>query len=177
MTAYLKHINALIIGLLVLCALLVVYGIFKLGSVHPPEPRLLGDAALAVKSIEVEKERMVIEQLQQRPLFWSSRRPYVPPPPPPPEPKPQPAAVKKPDPAQTVFKDTRLLGIYAGGQKPGAIFEHKGERIRLNRQESIEGWQLVALGPSWVEFSSDGQSFKLEIKYPSVDFTQPPLTD
>lgn len=174
--ARLGYLNLSLIALAVICALLFTRGAIQLATAEAPPARSLGESALQVETVLADSERLVLEQLQERPLFWDSRRAYVPPPPPP-EPKPQPAAVKKPDPAQTVFKDTRLLGIYAGGQKPGAIFEHKGERIRLNRQESIEGWQLVALGPSWVEFSSDGQSFKLEIKYPSVDFTQPPLTD
>lgn len=177
MTAYLKHVNALIILLVVLCALLTLYGLVRVGNAHPPEPRLLGDSALTVQSIEVETELMVLEQLQQRPLFWSSRRPYVPPPAPEPGAKSDPNPAPKPDPASTVFKDTRLLGLYAGGVRPGVILLHKEERLRLNQHEALQGWTLDALGDNWAEFVNDDQHFRLEIQYPSVKFTSLPVTD
>jgi hypothetical protein len=176
MTVYLKQVNALIIGLLAICTLLALYGFFRVGNIHPPEPRLLNDAALAVQSIEVETELMVIEQLQQRPLFWNSRRPYVPP-----VVESEPAAVpeptEKPDPASTVFKGTRLLGLYAGGARPGVILLHNEERLRLSQYEALQGWTLDALGDNWAEFVNDDERFRLEIQYPSVKFTSLPVTD
>lgn len=165
------YLGLAIILLVVICAVQMVYGVIRLGMVVPPEPREFSTSAFEVSRIvPTEEGVLVLDELQKRPLFWQSRRPYEPP-----KAEPvKPEAENKPDPGSKVFKDTQLLGIYTGGQHPGVILLHKEKKIRLNQNETLEGWTLEKLNEHSVEFVNDHERYGLEIHYPKVKFSQQP---
>jgi len=171
MISRIGYLNFAIVILLCVCAAQLVYGSIKLRGVVPPEPRDLNPAALSVNQIAPQAaEPVVLSELLERPLFWSERRPYEPQVVVEPEKQPE----KQPDPGAKVFKDTQLLGIYAGGQHPGVILLHKEKRIRLNQQDTLDGWTLDTLNERSAEFVSASERYRMEIQYPKVNFSQQP---
>ena len=65
--------------------------------------------------------------------------------------------------------DVKLLGIYTGGNKSGAIISFKDERRRLPLRDSIEGWKLVKLEPNKATFESGGNIETLPLEHALLD--------
>lgn len=171
MMARIGYLNLALAALLVICAIQLAYGSIRLNTIAPPEPREFSSSAFEVVRVKEQGSTpIVLNELMERPLFWSERRPYEPPVVVEPEKQPE----KQPDPGEKVFKDTQLLGIYAGGQHPGVILLHKDKRIRLNQQDTLEGWTLDTLNERSAEFVSASERYRMEIQYPKVNFSQQP---
>lgn len=107
--------------------------------------------------------------LQERPVFWQSRRPL--------ELTPQKAeSGKKKQPAVPDKNDpingAKLLGIFRSDVS-GVIVEYEGRRVRLRMGESVDGWTLSTLDAEEASFSSGRMLVAVRLEHAFVKAPPP----
>ncbi|PIE45854.1 MAG: hypothetical protein CSA45_01470 [Gammaproteobacteria bacterium] len=111
-----------------------------------------------------------IEDSVERPLWATTRRPYVAPPP---EKKPPPTAPATPEPPKVIpsLDDTLTSIIIAGGMK--IIFLQGGQgTVRLEEGMHYNGWELRKINEDSAEFHLDEEKKVLQLRaFATVDST------
>lgn len=126
----------------------------QLRRIHWMQPAPLGlDAAGMVPTLPAREIRQgqFLETLE-RPLFSPSRRP--PPPPPPPAP---------PEEAAPPLTGVHVYGIYGAGNQGGAILGVDGKNQRITVNQTVKGWQLVAIDNNRLTFRRGSRQHVLEL--------------
>ncbi len=151
---------ALLLGLLV--CLLLFYGGLRLAMVSAPSVVVPAEDSLLVASVMTQGNVASgdSEEIQARPLFWSSRRPFDAPPV---KPKPN-----KGDNKAAELKGVKLLGVFGTGDTLGIIALVKGKKARILQGEAVEGWTLESVSSNEVVFSGGGRSRTLVLQARSV---------
>ena len=139
-----------------------------------PDPVLPSESAFEVSGVDTSARFLDPNSgvsLVSKPLFWPGREPYVPP-----EGMDE-AFVTDTAASDSALRETRLLGVYAAGDREGAILLHKGQRLRLMVGETIDGWELGAVGSDEASFSSGRESLSLVLEHAvtSPDANQRPV--
>lgn len=152
----------------VLAGILIMQTI--IGAAHmlvPSAPAPLPPAADAMRLGEVHGLEPLAddwrEEIQSRPLFWSSRRAVA-------APAGQEqaanddAAEKKPG----KIRDVKLTGVFGSGDSAGIIVTTKSGKRRLLVGEELNGWRLESVTPTKAVFRADESTAELELKQVAV---------
>lgn len=110
----------------------------------------------------------LFDSIQERPLFWSERRPYVPPVEVEEEEEEPPPVRRGPDP----FDDVKLVGVYSSSTGSGVIISVNGERQRLARYDSTLGWMLMEADATGALFVRDGEEMDDESHHRRLSLEQ-----
>jgi hypothetical protein len=125
---------AAIFLLFLLLASMLAGGVGLVAS-QGPEPVLPSADSLAAQELKLDSG-LTAEQAAEilsRPLFWQSRRPLIPPP----------KVVAKPKAkAPKKLKGVVLMGVYGAGEGLGLIATIDGAFSRINKGQSVKGWQV-----------------------------------
>jgi hypothetical protein len=151
----------LLLGLLV--CLLLFYGVLRLALVSAPSVVVPAEDSLLVTNVMTQGNVASgdSEEIRARPLFWSSRRPFVAPPSVKPKPKKEVTKVAE-------LKGVKLLGVFGTGDTVGIIALVKGKKARILQGEAVEGWTLESVSSNEVVFSGSGRSQTLVLQARSV---------
>lgn len=153
---------AAIFLLFLLLASMLAGGVGLVAS-QGPEPVLPSADSLAAQELKLDSG-LTAEQAAEilsRPLFWQSRRPLIPPP----------KVVAKPKAkAPKKLKGVVLMGVYGAGEGLGLIATIDGAFSRINKGQSVKGWQFDAYEDGAAVFISGGKRsvLPLELTAPSV---------
>jgi hypothetical protein len=164
-----RRIELAAIFLLFFLLAITVVGGLGLVSGQGPEPVLPSADSLAAKELRLDSG-LTAEQageILKRPLFWQSRRPLVPPP----------KVVKKAkSKAPEKLKGVVLMGVYGAGDGLGLIATIDGAFSRINKGQSVKGWQFDAYEDGAAVFVSGGKRsvLPLELTAPSVKVVSVP---
>lgn len=137
----------------------------RLMLLSDPEMKVPAEASLKVDGVLFgsPQDKVLPDDLVTRPVFWPGRQVHVPP-------------------SETVeieVKDSRrsngaidkleLLGIYAGAGSAGIIVSYNGERRRLKKGESLDGWEFTMNSADSVIFENGEETkvFDLEHAIPN----------
>lgn len=135
----------LLSGLLAL-VLAGIVAAYSLARWSPPEP-LAPEIPRIKATAPVAEAGTDISTLLAAPPFWASRRP---------DPFPQNAT--QVEEAETVSKDTQLLGLYGSGRDAGALILIGGKIRRISKGDTLAGWIVQDIQPrSIVLANSRGQ--------------------
>ena len=164
-----RRIELAVLVLLVLLLTSAVLGGFRLVASNEPAPVFPSADSLAVQALQLDTG-LTAEQAAEilnRPLFWQSRRPLVPPPKV--VAKPKPKAAKKLD-------GVTLLGVYGAGDGLGLIATVDGVFSRINKGQSVKGWKFSGYEEGAAVFVSGGKKsvLPLELTAPSVKIVSVP---
>ncbi len=158
-----RRIELAAIFLLFLLMAIMLAGGVGLVSSQGPEPVLPSADSLAAQELKLDSG-LTAEQAAEilsRPLFWQSRRPLIPPP----------KVVAKPKAkAPEKLKGVVLMGVYGAGDGLGLIATIDGAFSRINKGQSVKGWQFDAYEDGAAVFVSGGKRsvLPLELTAPSV---------
>ena len=153
---------AAIFLLFLLLASMLAGGVGLVAS-QGPEPVLPSADSLAAQELKLDSG-LTAEQAAEilsRPLFWQSRRPLIPPP----------KVVAKPKAkAPKKLKGVVLTGVYGAGEGLGLIATIDGAFSRINKGQSVKGWQFDAYEDGAAVFISGSERsvLPLELTAPSV---------
>lgn len=158
-----RRIELVVLALLALLLVSLVFGGLRLVASSGLDPVFPSADSLAVQTLQLG-EGLTDEQAAEilnRPLFWQSRRPLVPPPKV--TAKPKAKAPKK-------LEGIALLGVYGAGDGLGLIATVDGAFTRINKGQSVKGWQFSAYEDGAAVFVNGGRSTQLplELTAPSV---------
>ena len=151
----------------VLSMLLVIvclsYNGVRLLTVTPPAPVIPNADSLVVAgvsdpSIVAANDR---KQIGDRPLFWRSRTPLVPPPD---EDSSEDAATE----GVVSLENVKLLGVFGSANSVGIIALVEGEKQRILAGDKILGWELKSVEGSRAQFTEGLRSAELELKLANV---------
>ena len=164
-----RRIELAVLVLLVLLLTSAVLGGFRLVASNEPASVFPSADSLAVQALQLDTG-LTAEQAAEilnRPLFWQSRRPLVPPPKV--VAKPKPKAAKKLD-------GVTLLGVYGAGDGLGLIATVDGVFSRINKGQSVKGWKFSGYEEGAAVFVSGGKKsvLPLELTAPSVKIVSVP---
>ena len=167
-----RRIELAVLVLLVLLLFSAVLGGFRLVASNEPDPVFPSADSLAVQALQLDAG-LTAEQAAEilnRPLFWQSRRPLVPPPKV--VAKPKPKAAKK-------LAGVNLLGVYGAGDGLGLIATVDGVFSRINKGQSVKGWKFSGYEEGAAVFVSGGKKsvLPLEQTTPSVKVVSVPTAD
>jgi hypothetical protein len=167
-----RRIELAVLVLLVLLLFSAVLGGFRLVASNEPDPVFPSADSLAVQALQLDTG-LTAEQAAEilnRPLFWQSRRPLVPPPKV--VAKPKPKAAKK-------LAGVNLLGVYGAGDGLGLIATVDGVFSRINKGQSVKGWKFSGYEEGAAVFVSGGKKsvLPLEQTTPSVKIVSVPTAD
>ena len=167
-----RRIELAVLVLLVLLLFSAVLGGFRLVASNEPDPVFPSADSLAVQALQLDTG-LTAEQAAEilnRPLFWQSRRPLVPPPKV--VAKPKPKAAKK-------LAGVNLLGVYGAGDGLGLIATVDGVFSRINIGQSVKGWKFSGYEEGAAVFVSGGKKsvLPLEQTTPSVKIVSVPTAD
>ncbi len=158
-----RRIELVVLALLALLLVSLVFGGLRLVASSGLEPVFPSVDSLAVQTLQLG-EGLTAEQAAEilnRPLFWQSRRPLVPPP----------KVIAKPKAkAPKKLEGITLLGVYGAGDGLGLIATVDGAFTRINKGQSVKGWQFSAYKDGAAVFVNGGRSTQLplELTAPSV---------
>ena len=158
-----RRIELVVLALLALLLVSLVFGGLKLVASSELEPVFPSADSLAVQTLQLG-EGLTDEQAAEilnRPLFWQSRRPLVPPP----------KVIAKPKAkAPKKLEGITLLGVYGAGDGLGLIATVDGAFTRINKGQSVKGWQFSAYEDGAAVFVNGGRRTRLplELTAPSV---------
>ena len=167
-----RRIELAVLVLLVLLLFSAVLGGFRLVASNEPDPVFPSADSLAVQALQLDTG-LTAEQAAEilnRPLFWQSRRPLVPPPKV--VAKPKPKAAKK-------LAGVNLLGVYGAGDGLGLIATVDGVFSRINKGQSVKGWKFSGYEEGAAVFVSGGKKsvLPLEQTTPGVKIVSVPTAD
>jgi hypothetical protein len=167
-----RRIELAVLVLLVLLLFSAVLGGFRLVASNEPDPVFPSADSLAVQALQLDTGLTAQQaaEILNRPLFWQSRRPLVPPPKV--VAKPKPKAAKK-------LAGVNLLGVYGAGDGLGLIATVDGVFSRINKGQSVKGWKFSGYEEGAAVFVSGGKKsvLPLEQTTPSVKIVSVPTTD
>jgi hypothetical protein len=151
---------ALLLGLLV--CILFIYSGLRLALVSAPSVVVpAADSLLVAKVMPLGNVASGdSEEIQARPLFWSSRRPFVA--------QSAKSGPKKAGKTAAELKGVKLLGVFGTGDTRGIIALVKGKKARILQGEAVEGWTLESVSSNEVVFSGGGRSQTLVLQARSV---------
>lgn len=155
MKRYTFHILLLVIALLIgILAAMWFHRDGSLRNIHwqPPQAQTQ-DFVSMVPTLPVRKQADTSRFLAmlERPLFSPTRRP------PPPPPPPAPVEVQEPLP------NVHLYGLYGGDSNGGAIVRVDGKNLRVQLNESINGWKLSAIGERSITLRRGARSRSIDL--------------
>ena len=132
----------------------------KLADLLPLAPAT--DSLTAVDVIMPKPVVLTKNDLVERPMFWSTRRPYVAPPPKVKTKKKVVKEKKELDPFETI----KLIGVYSGG----AMVQVDGVLQRIHPGETLEGldWSLEVMDKNMVMFILGEEHKILELEHAMV---------
>ena len=167
-----RRIELAVLVLLVLLLFSAVLGGFRLVASNEPDPVFPSADSLAVQALQLDTGLTAQQaaEILNRPLFWQSRRPLVPPPKV--VAKPKPKAAKK-------LAGVNLLGVYGAGDGLGLIATVDGVFSRINKGQSVKGWKFSGYEEGAAVFVSGGKKsvLPLEQTTPSVKVVSVPTAD
>ena len=167
-----RRIELAVLALLVLLLFSAVLGGFRLVASNEPDPVFPSADSLAVQALQLDTGLTAeqVAEILNRPLFWQSRRPLVPPPKV--VAKPKPKAAKK-------LAGVNLLGVYGAGDGLGLIATVDGVFSRINKGQSVKGWKFSGYEEGAAVFVSGGKKsvLPLEQTTPSVKIVSVPTAD
>jgi hypothetical protein len=167
-----RRIELAVLVLLVLLLFSAVLGGFRLVASNEPDPVFPSADSLAVQALQLDAGLTAeqVAEILNRPLFWQSRRPLVPPPKV--VAKPKPKAAKK-------LAGVNLLGVYGAGDGLGLIATVDGVFSRINKGQSVKGWKFSGYEEGAAVFVSGGKKsvLPLEQTTPSVKIVSVPTAD
>ena len=167
-----RRIELAVLVLLVLLLFSAVLGGFRLVASNEPDPVFPSADSLAVQALQLDTGLTAeqVAEILNRPLFWQSRRPLVPPPKV--VAKPKPKAAKK-------LAGVNLLGVYGAGDGLGLIATVDGVFSRINKGQSVKGWKFSGYEEGAAVFVSGGKKsvLPLEQTTPSVKIVSVPTAD
>ena len=167
-----RRIELAVLVLLVLLLFSAVLGGFRLVASNEPDPVFPSADSLAVQALQLDTGLTAQQaaEILNRPLFWQSRRPLVPPPKV--VAKPKPKAAKK-------LAGVDLLGVYGAGDGLGLIATVDGVFSRINKGQSVKGWKFSGYEEGAAVFVSGGKKsvLPLEQTTPSVKIVSVPTAD
>jgi hypothetical protein len=167
-----RRIELAVLVLLVLLLFSAVLGGFRLVASNEPDPVFPSADSLAVQALQLDTGLTAQQaaEILNRPLFWQSRRPLVPPPKV--VAKPKPKAAKK-------LAGVNLLGVYGAGEGLGLIATVDGVFSRINKGQSVKGWKFSGYEEGAAVFVSGGKKsvLPLEQTTPSVKIVSVPTAD
>ena len=167
-----RRIELAVLVLLVLLLFSAVLGGFRLVASNEPDPVFPSADSLAVQALQLDTGLTAKQaaEIFNRPLFWQSRRPLVPPPKV--VAKPKPKAAKK-------LAGVNLLGVYGAGDGLGLIATVDGVFSRINKGQSVKGWKFSGYEEGAAVFVSGGKKsvLPLEQTTPSVKIVSVPTAD
>ncbi|EAW42543.1 hypothetical protein MGP2080_07362 [marine gamma proteobacterium HTCC2080] len=167
-----RRIELAVLVLLVLLLVSAVLGGIRLVASNEPEPVFPSADSLAVQTLQLDRGLTAEQAVEilNRPLFWQSRRPLVPPPKT--VAKPKPKAAKK-------LAGVTLLGVYGAGDGLGLIATVDGAFSRISKGQSVKGWKFSDYEEGTAVFVSGGKKsvLPLELTAPSVKIVSVPKAD
>ena len=167
-----RRIELAVLVLLVLLLVSAVLGGIRLVASNEPEPVFPSADSLAVHTLQLDRGLTAEQAVEilNRPLFWQSRRPLVPPPKT--VAKPKPKAAKK-------LAGVTLLGVYGAGDGLGLIATVDGAFSRISKGQSVKGWKFSDYEEGTAVFVSGGKKsvLPLELTVPSVKIVSVPKAD
>ena len=167
-----RRIELAVLVLLVLLLFSAVLGGFRLVASNEPDPVFPSADSLAVQALQLDAGLTAeqVAEILNRPLFWQSRRPLVPPPKV--VAKPKPKAAKK-------LAGVTLLGVYGAGDGLGLIATVDGAFSRISKGQSVKGWKFSDYEEGTAVFVSGGKKsvLPLELTVPSVKIVSVPKAD
>jgi hypothetical protein len=134
----------------VLLLLQLLWGAGRLLLLSEPAPVYPAQASLqaAVKSdSKLATEQADEGAMVERPLFWEGRKAYTPQPT-----IPQEVSEASKGPSK-VIDQVKLLGVF-GGANPGIIISLKGDRRRLQLEDSVGDWTFTMMSADGAVFES-----------------------
>ncbi len=144
---------ALVLGLL-LCLQLAL-GALRLVAMTGPAP-----VAPAADSLEVppvlspaEVAAEARNEINARPLFWSSRRPVE-----------AVVVLAEPENKPGELKNVKLVGLFGSGEQAGIIALVKGKKQRILLGDAVEGWTLKSITQSELVVANGSQTKTLALQ-------------
>ena len=167
-----RRVELAVLILLTLLVVSAVLGGFRLIAGSEPDPVFPSADSLAVQALKLDAG-LTAEQAAEilnRPLFWQSRRPLVPPPK---------VAAKPKAKASKKLAGVTLMGVYGSGDGLGLIATVDGVFSRINKGQSVKGWQFSSYEDGAAVFVSGGKKsvLPLELTAPSVKIVSVPKAD
>lgn len=125
----------------------------------------LSDQVLPALPILIRElnEAVAGEEALSRPVFWSTRRPYIP-------------TVREPGSSseeevsvEIAPLDHTLAGVFIGDGQPRALLRNAdGKDQWLAKEEKINGWRLIAVSPGQVVLQDGDRRATLELYPPRI---------
>lgn len=167
-----RRVELAFLILLTLLVMSAVLGGFRLITGSEPDPVFPSADSLAVQALKLDAG-LTAEQAAEilnRPLFWQSRRPLVPPPK---------VVAKRKAKAPKKLAGVNLMGVYGAGEGLGLIATVDGVFSRISKGQSVKGWQFSSYEDGAAVFVSGGKKsvLPLEITAPSVKIVSVPKAD
>lgn len=167
-----RRVELAVLILLTLLVVSAVLGGFRLIAGSEPDPVFPSADSLAVQALKLDAG-LTAEQAAEilnRPLFWQSRRPLVPPPK---------VAAKPKAKAPKKLDGVTLMGVYGSGDGLGLIATVDGVFSRISKGQSVKGWQFSSYEDGAAVFVSGGKKsvLPLELTAPSVKIVSVPKAD
>jgi hypothetical protein len=127
-----------------------------------PPPAPLAEANLAAQRFEAPPED-AFDEIVLRPLFFESRRPFVPP-----------ADVAAAEPAPAEALAVELVGTLVTEQDRAALVQPEGERAVWRRKgEKIAGWELRRIEPDEITLHRGDEITTLSLRADQVTPLKP----
>ncbi len=159
----LTGLNAVLLGILLL-SWVAPNGSLQGSQWEAPAPRLNDFAAQAPNlPAPAPADTTGFVALLDKPLFSPNRRP--------PEPEPPPDVVA----AAPVdnFSTAKLTGLFNSAGASGLIMHIAGRDVRVQLNQSFDGWTLQSIGDREATFASGGQTRVLQLKRADISLAVP----
>lgn len=163
----LRYLTRLTMLQLAVMALLIIVLLIQL-LIPAPEPKTLSTSQLTdqpplteLQSLpESELEIEQFDEISERPLFYSTRKPQ--------EISTAMTATQKPN--RTPEQDWVLTGIILNGEDNKALFNAIGKKNHesLKNGMKLSGWTLDEITPDSVTFSNNGREINMQLIKPSA---------
>jgi len=167
-----RRVELAVLILLTLLVVSAILGGFRLIAGSEPDPVFPSADSLAVQALKLDAGLSAEQaaEILNRPLFWQSRRPLVPPPK---------VAAKPKTKAPKKLAGVTLMGVYGAGDGLGLIATVDGVFSRISKGQSVKGWQFSSYEDGAAVFVNGGKKtvLPLELTAPSVKIVSVPKAD
>ena len=167
-----RRVELAVLILLTLLVVSAILGGFRLIAGSEPDPVFPSADSLAVQALKLDAGLSAEQaaEILNRPLFWQSRRPLVPPPK---------VAGKPKTKAPKKLAGVTLMGVYGAGDGLGLIATVDGVFSRISKGQSVKGWQFSSYEDGAAVFVNGGKktALPLELTAPSVKIVSVPKAD
>ena len=151
----LRRIELLALLLGVILCLQIAVGALRLATsdgpaaVAPAADSLQVPTVLSPALVEAEERN----EINARPLFWSSRRPVE-----------EVAMLEEPVNKPGELKGVKLVGLFGSGEQAGIIALVKGKKQRILLGDAVEGWTLKSITQSELVVANGSQTKTLALQ-------------